>query len=133
MTGGEAELLAALEEGRLDPAHFGHEDHVRVAWTLLGPQAQPFAVAYLRLRAGLSALAARAGRAERYSETITLAFLALVHQALSEQAAAGRSFEAFKRAAPELLDPARALSIYPVGVLRSPAARAGLILPGARH
>jgi hypothetical protein len=122
-------LLADFEAGRLDPAAFGHADHVRVAWELLGPERAGFAPAYQRLRAGLSAIATRAGRPERYNETITLAFLSLVHEAMSDRPGADGSFEALCKAAPELLDPARVAGLYPPGVLSSPAARSGLILP----
>jgi hypothetical protein len=125
------DLLADLEAGRLDPARFGHADHVQVAWALLGPQQAGFGPAYQRLRAGLSDLATRAGQPERYNETITLAFLSLVHETLSERPEAAASFDAFREAAPELFDPARVAGLYPPGVLSSPPARAGLILPRA--
>lgn len=125
------DLLAEFEAGRLDPAGFSHADHVRVAWALLGPAKVPFGPAYQRLRAGLSGLAARAGRPERYNETITLAFLSLVYEALNARPETAASFEAFRAAAPKLFDPAAVAGLYPPGVLSSAAARAGLILPRA--
>ncbi|MBC6982380.1 hypothetical protein [Caulobacter sp. 17J80-11] len=129
MTDADRALVAAFECGELDPAGFSHADHVRVAWALLGPMGRPFHEAYLAMRAGLQALVARAGRPERYNETVTLAFLALVHEELARTVAPADTFEAFYAGAEGRLDRGALAALYPDGALSSGAARAGLVLP----
>lgn len=126
----EGELVAAFSRDELDPASFSHRDHVRLAWALLGPGGQGFAEAYAKLGQGLRALAARAGRAERYSETQTLGWLSLVFEAI-EATGERRDFEAFEKAAGQALSPSALFDLYGVERLSEPAARRGLLLP--RH
>src|SRR5687768_7471972 len=73
-------LLAAFEAGTIPPAEFHHRDHVRVAWSLV--RSCPPVEALTRLSLGLRRLAHAAGKPERYHETITWAFLALVAERL---------------------------------------------------
>lgn len=126
----DEELVAAFLGDELDPASFGHRDHVRLAWTLLGPGGLGFAEAYSALGRGLRALATRAGRAERYSETQTLGWLSLVFEAI-EMTGERRDFSAFERAASDALAPRALFDLYGSARLNEPAARRGLLLP--RH
>jgi hypothetical protein len=78
----DEELLSQFEAGRL--TEFPHERHVRVAWAL----AQRYGAdeALSRMRAGIKALAARAGQPGKYHETITRAWLELVRDAAELEA-----------------------------------------------
>jgi hypothetical protein len=69
-------LLDAFEGGTLDPAAFPHRAHVLVSFEL----AQRYSPdeAYARLVAGLRALTIRAGRPDRFHETITRAWFELI-------------------------------------------------------
>jgi len=71
-------LLDAFQAGRLDPAQFPHRAHVEVSFAL----AQRYSPeeAYARLVAGLRTLTIRAGRPDRFHETITRAWFELIRQ-----------------------------------------------------
>lgn len=70
------DLVTAFEQGGVDGADFPHERHVRVCWGLA--QRYERGEALRRLIAGISAMAARAGRPEAYHETITRAWFELI-------------------------------------------------------
>src|SRR3954466_2981879 len=73
------ELVRAFESGELDD--FPHELHVRTAWCYL--RRYPVLVALPRFRAALQRFAVGKGKAERYHETITVAFMLLIAERLS--------------------------------------------------
>lgn len=123
---GERALLQAFEAGRIDPAAFGHRDHLRVGWAMLGPGGSPFHEAYARYRQALVQLTRAAGVPEKFSETQTLGWLALVHEAL-EVTGERTDFEAFERRSG--LDSRSLSGRYPPGRLGSGSARTGLLLP----
>lgn len=122
----EARLLQAFEGGEVDPAAFGHRDHLRVGWAMLGPGRSPFHEAYLRYRSGLIRLTRAAGVPEKFSETQTLGWLSLIHEAVDatdERA----DYDLFERRSGLT---GRSLSDrYAPARLGSGAARAGLLLP----
>ncbi len=124
----QSPLLTAFEAGTLNPQTFDHRAHLEVAWTLLGPQGAGFACSYRRLRAGLMELCAVAGKPDRYHETRTLGWLALVHEAMTRHPAP--DFDGFARAAGPAIDRS-ALDRRYGALLSHPAARSGLVLPGA--
>jgi hypothetical protein len=124
----ERALLEAFEAGTVEPQTFGHRDHLRVAWALLAQERVGFAEAYRRLREGLIDICARAGKPDRYSETQTLGWLALVHAAIAT-APQAEVFEAVEAAAGGALGRDGLSRLYPPGVLGSAASRTGLILP----
>lgn len=126
-----SDVLLELETGRIDPETFSHRRHVEAAWLLLARDRAPFHEAYARIRAGLVALTVRVGKPERYHETLTLGFLALVHERLG-RGAPRDDFDAFCRAAPDLLDFTGVLNRLGL-VLADPVARAGLVLPLPLH
>ena len=70
-TGGStsAEAIRHFESGGQSPGSFRHADHIRMAWHYL--QEMPLGEALPRYGRGLLALATRAGRPDRYHETIT--------------------------------------------------------------
>lgn len=74
-------FLARFEAGTLPPAGFKHPEHVRAAWLMLrryGP-----AGALERYPAALRLLAAAAGKPGLYHETITWAWLLLIHERMA--------------------------------------------------
>ena len=123
----DAEFLSAFEAG--DIAAPSHAAHVRAAYALLGQCA--FAEALPRLAAALRRIAAAAGRPERYHETITVAYLALIQQHVDERGPAD-GWDNFARFNPELLDRRLLERFYPPQVLESPQARRIFLLPHVR-
>lgn len=122
----ETPLLRAFEAGEIDPAAFNHRDHLRVGWAMLGPGGSPFHEAYVRYRRGLIALTQAAGIPEKFSETQTLGWLALIHEAL-EATGERTGFDAFERRSG--LNGRSLSGRYPPDRLRSEPARLGLLLP----
>jgi hypothetical protein len=80
----DAALLREFLAGTVDLAAFDHRTHVRVTYLLL--RDRPLPETLIALRDGLSALAARAGHPEKYHETITFAFAALVNERIQTSA-----------------------------------------------
>lgn len=117
--------LDEFEAGRVDPAAFGHREHVRMSYELL--ERYTFPEALFRLAKGLRRLAANAGVPEKYHETITVAFLALI----AERRLVGgfTSWEDFAAQNPDLLKKELLTRIYPPDVLESPLARETFLLP----
>ncbi len=68
------ELVAAFETATL--AEFPHESHVRVGWWYV--RHYPMLAALSRFRAALRRFAAAKGAADKYHETITVAFMLLI-------------------------------------------------------
>lgn len=122
----ERTLLQQFRRGEVDAARFGHRDHVRAAWAMLGPENMAFHQAYAAYRTGLVRLTRAAGVPDKFSETQTLGWLALVHEAV---AATGQrsDFAAFEAAAG--LHRRSLLDRYPAERLNVADARTGLILP----
>ena len=71
-----SEELIALENGTIDPASFPHAEHVRLGYEMLGQYG--FGEAVARFSRGLKSLATRNGHPEKYHDTITVAFLAVI-------------------------------------------------------
>ena len=71
-----AALVHGFEAGKLEA--LTHEDHVRVAWLLLAEC--ELSEALSRFRRGAQALAAARGRPEIYHETMTCAYLFIIHE-----------------------------------------------------
>jgi hypothetical protein len=116
--------LAAFEAGERD-APFAHADHVRLAFEMLARH--EFDDALARYAAGLRRLATRSGTPQRYHATITVAFLALVAERRERTGA--ECWDAFRRAAPDLLDARCLARWYPTELLGSDVARRTFVLP----
>ncbi len=80
------ELIAALEECRLSAASFDHRGHVQAGFGYL--QRHGYAGALIAMAAALRRFAAHHGKQGLYHETVTAAFLALIHQRMAEDLAA---------------------------------------------
>jgi hypothetical protein len=120
--------LARFLHGELDPASFRHADHVRTAFEML--ERHPFIEAAAPYSAGLKALARKAGRPDAYHETITLAFLSLIAERMSERAFA--DFESFAAANPDLMEKSALSRWYAPERLNSERARKTFVLPDPR-
>jgi hypothetical protein len=122
-------LLGGFESARLPAAAFGHAEHVRAAFVYLTRHAD-FGEAAVRFRSALRRFAAAKGVPDRYHETVTWAYLALINER-----AHGSSFPTsadFLRSHPELLDVKRGAfsRYYDLGAIaRSSKARQVFVLP----
>jgi hypothetical protein len=123
---GDDEFLAALELCSLRECDFGHAAHVRAAY--LYSRSTDFAAALARMRRAIRNYAASLGKADRYHETITVAFLALIRQRLYEHGDGG-SWESFSQSNPDLLGRDVLLRFYPRAQLESELARNTFLLP----
>jgi hypothetical protein len=83
----DEEFLAALESCSLSERDFGHAAHVRAAY--LYSRSRDFAAALEKMRRAIRTYAASLGKADRYHETITVAYLALIRQRLFERGDGG--------------------------------------------
>jgi hypothetical protein len=124
----DRDFLDALESCILAPEVFDHAAHVRAAY--LYARHLDFPDALARMRGALLAFTRALGKAERYHETVTTAFMALIAQRLHERGDPG-GWEAFARMNPDLFDRGVLRRIYPPGVLESDLARRVFVLPGA--
>ncbi len=127
---GDRALLAAFEAGTLSLGAFSHREHVRVAWLLLTSGA-PFEEAAPRFCRALRRHVTQLGQAERYHETITWAFLALVNERRHVRRAG--DFERFVADNPDLLSPDVLLQVYDPETLGSERARRAFVLPRDRR
>lgn len=122
------DFLAALEQCVLPESEFTHVAHVRAAYLYL--RAGGFAWALERIRSAIRNYAAHLGRADKYHETITVAYLALIQEHLSERGDAGGWLN-FQRENQYLFRKDLLLHYYDRGQLASDLARRTFVLP--RH
>jgi hypothetical protein len=122
----DEEFLRALESGELPESEFGHAAHVRAAYLCLLPG--DFAAALARIRAAIGNHARRQGKANRYHETMTVAYLALIQQHMCLRGDGG-GWPGFARENPELFQPDLLLHFYPRSQLHSELARRVFVLP----
>jgi len=121
------ELIQGFESGDLPTELFTHAEHVRVAWWYLTHE--PLLVALARFKTALQRYASGKGRADRYHETITIAYMLLISERLG--AAAEPGWAAFAARNPDLLEwqPSILSRFYPEDVLASAKAREAFVLP----
>ncbi|HEY6548567.1 MAG TPA: hypothetical protein VI589_11705 [Vicinamibacteria bacterium] len=121
-------LVRAFEECTLPADRFHHADHVRVAWLMLGLDDLPAALR--RFRDGLRRYATSLGKAGIYHETITVAYLLLIHER-RQRGPEDESFEGFARRNPDLLSwrPSALDRYYRPETLSSERARRTFLLP----
>jgi hypothetical protein len=122
----DAEFLLALESCELPEAAFGHAAHVRAAYLYL--QDGDFVLALTRMRRAIRNYTSHLGKPGRYHETITVAFVALIHQHIHERGNGG-GWIAFAGANPELFQPGLLEHFYPQPQLESELARKVFLLP----
>jgi hypothetical protein len=96
----EQELIAEFENGSLPPDSFHHIDHVRLAFAYL--RQYPLLEALEKFPAALQRFAKSHGKANLYNQTITWAYLFLIHERLSS-ALHPQAWEEFAETNPDLL------------------------------
>jgi hypothetical protein len=124
----DEELVEYFEAGIEPPGGFHHAQHVRVAWWYA--RRHPWGAALDRFRGALMRFAAAQGKPERYHETITTAFMALVAERLDGEAA-DLSWDAFASRNADLLTwkPSILDRYYRSETLESERARRVFVLP----
>lgn len=124
-----SEFQSLLQGCLSEDGRFHHQGHVKLAWLYLNRY--PALEAVGRFCQGLKHYAAAHGQPGKYNETLTLAFMLLVLERLSQQGKT--SWEDFAAANPDLLvgKPGfDALSrYYPAEILGSPQAKEHFVLP----
>ena len=123
----DIDFLHAFETGALPATDFHHRDHVRVAWLYLREETPSGAIG--RFAESLKRFAKRAGKEGLYHETITWAFLLLVHERMGRASAA--TFEDFAAKNPDLLtwSPSVLDRYYRRETLASDLARRVFVMP----
>ena len=121
----DAELVTRFERAEVEELH--HPDHVRVAFAY--PRTMPLLDAIRAFTAALRRFAAAQGKPGLYHETITWAFLLIIHERMQLTPAA--AWEAFIAENDDLLHwkPSVIDSYYPAEVLQSEFARRVFVLP----
>ena len=94
------ELVAGFETGLLEPARFGHPEHLRLAWCYLARFGREDTER--RLLSGLRAFAARAGKPDKFDAALTSAWVGVL-AAASAQLGSAATFDALIAARPDLL------------------------------
>ena len=117
-------FLTALEDGSLPPAAFDHAAHVRAGYLYL--RRLGFLPGMAAFRAALHAFAERLGVLDKYNETVTMAFLVLIHERMADGPAA--DWPTFAAAHPDLFDRKLLLRYYRQSTLQSERARRIFIL-----
>lgn len=122
----EREIVARFEAG--DPGAFHHADHVRTAWAYV--RTMPLAEAIDRFTAALRRFAAAQGKPGLYHETITWAYLLLIHERLARTADA-MTWEDFSRRNEDLFTwkPSVLDRYYRAETLASDFARRVFVMP----
>lgn len=119
------ERMRAFNAGDIDPARFGHLDHVRVAYELLNRR--DFFDAASDYAAGIRRIADKAGVPEKFNTTITLAYLSLIAERMASFAHA--DCDEFVARNPDLLTMEALARLYSPDRLRSDLARTCFLLP----
>jgi len=119
------EFLAAFESCTIANDAFHHADHVRLAWVYL--QRFPVLPAIERFTTSLKRFAAHHGAPGLYHETITWAYLLLIHERMNGES----SFDEFRDANPDLFrwKPSILHSYYQPETLQSDRAKQVFLLP----
>jgi hypothetical protein len=122
----DLEFVRAFEACELANDNFHHRDHVRLAWIYL--QLYGELEARERIAEAIRKFAAHHGKSDKYHETITVAWLRLVWNAMA-RAPLDASFEDLTIAAPELLDKQTIEKFYSAAALSAEAARTHWVEP----
>lgn len=123
----DLEFVSHFEDCSLPSNLFDHRNHVRLAWLYL--KEEPLLAALDRFRRSLKRYAGSLGASAKYHETITFAFLFLIHERM-QYGAAEETFDQFAERNPELFDRIL-LRYYREETLASPLAREVFVMPDA--
>lgn len=122
----DAEFMAALEAGTLPPECFDHAAHVRAGYLYLRESAFPQATA--DMCSTIARYARAIGKPDRYHETITVAYMALINAQMRRDGDGGGGWPQFRAANPQLFQADALLGYYPREVLESAEARSTFTL-----
>jgi hypothetical protein len=124
------ELIQCFEAG-CPPDPFHHADHVKLAWLYLRRHGVPEVLT--RLSGGLRTLANVRGKPDRYHETITWAYVFLLHERMAKMESAP-DWNEFADRHPDVLDWNNSIvrAYYRDETLRSDLARKIFLLPDRR-
>jgi hypothetical protein len=120
----DSEFLSAFEDGRIAAADFNHRAHIRAAFIYLSRHA--FLEACIAMRDSLRRFAARAGKANLYHETVTVALMSIVLERMDRSPELG--WEALLAANPDLSDRGLLTRYYRPETLGSPVARRRFVM-----
>ncbi len=125
MADAEDDLAWRFEHGRIDPAAFGHVDHVEVAYAMLSKY--DFIEACARYAATIKSMAESVGASKKFNATTTIAFMSLIAE---RKARSGNAdFNAFLASNQDLLDRDVLMAWYSHERLASDRARCQFLLP----
>ena len=117
------EMVEKFEAGTFPPEMFHHGQHVRMAFHYL--QRWPLLEALQRFSTALKRFATAAGKPERYHETVTWAFVFVIHERMEED------WEAFRERNNDLMGwpDNYVMRMYGEGILKDEKARERFRLP----
>jgi len=124
----DAEFVRAFEIRQLKDAHFGHRDHLRMAWWYLQDRSLKDAVA--RTQEAIRSFARDHAHIYRYHATLTELWVRLI--AAHRDGHPFSTFGDFIDANGELLDKKLPLRFYSAGLLYSDDARSRWVAPDVR-
>src|SRR5216684_2635267 len=116
----DRDLIESFESCRLPAAQFRHADHIQLTHAYLSRD--PLPVVMVKLREGLLRFAAANGAPQKYHETITFAFAALINERRL-RADPNASFEEFRARNLDLFEKTVLERYYLPETLASEAAR----------
>jgi hypothetical protein len=124
----DKELLERFENHTLRGEDFHHRDHVRIVWLYL--QSNSVLETLDRFSAGLKRFAAANGKPNLYHETITWAYVFLIHERI-ERKEYRQTWSQFVAANPDLFDWKDNIlkTYYQEATLRSETARRTFVFP----
>jgi hypothetical protein len=125
MNAADTAFLEAFDSGRPEGGAFGHREHLRLAWILIGRHGLDAATPEIERR--LRGMAAAHGMPERYNRTLTRFWVRLVAHVSERRPAA--AFADFLDAEAWLLDPGLARRHYSAELLSSGEASAEWVDP----
>lgn len=118
-------FLNQFEQCTLPKEYFKHKGHLRIAWLYLGKYSFPEACDHIR--SGIKRYAASLGASQIYHETMTMAWVRLVFNAMQTQRA--ETFADFEAANPQLFNSKLIHEYYSASLLQSDAAKQAWIEP----
>jgi hypothetical protein len=97
----DEDFIAQFENCTLPGENFHHQDHVRLAWLYLCRYS--LIDALIRFSEGLKRFAVSKGKASLYHETITIAYIFLIHERI-KRSGTGQSWQEFADGNNDLMD-----------------------------
>ena len=124
----DEEFVRQFEACTLPAECFHHRDHVKLAWLYL--QRHSLLETVQKFSEGIKRFAAAHGKSDLYHETITWAYVFLIHER-RQRAGGEQSWEAFGAVNPDLMNWQTSIlkSLYREETLRSELARRIFIFP----